>query len=687
MSTFAQAFNKITNKTSTENGAVVNQSTGNLVLDFSHKVVRGTTNDEIKTRIEEIIKYVNTTNNVNELHDLFVLMFHKRNTRGGEGEKLITYHMVLELYNHYPNTIIKLMSLLADFGYYKDFYQIWETISSLVTNEVEKVEGSEKIRVIEHYFNKYNALIEEIIKHTIMQRNKDLTVISENGKSISLIGKWIPREGSHFAKKCDWFQRNDENILVTRSLIDMMVYELANVNNVVLDVNRKYPSYWYKTYRAGNVQLTKKLDVLEIAMCAGSYSDIKFEQVTSRAMVKYRKAFMNEKLKEVPKPYQETTGNRFPDNVDRVQARKNLKAVLEGKLASKLKATNMEPHEILTKLMSHSLSSMEEEVLTTMWENKKTDVKKHITEVLENMKTLGQDTGSNSGPGKVIPMVDVSGSMMSSYNNNPTPLSVAISMGIMTAELHENDSPFKDTLISFTDVPKNFKFTPEQTLKQRYNVVNSYVGYNTNFRLAMETLLKMCIVNNVKEDDIPDLLVFTDGQFDAWGYSYHQAQKQWTTHHEELMKLWATGGYGKIPRIIYWNLRAGTPGVQTDANHPGVQMLQGFSPNLIKFILYGESFGEKTQEIEVDGKIIKMKVSQVTPLETFRAIIDQSKYDIVRCILDDTNEKLLSSYSFRPVLTDPEIKGVSVDTEDVNGVKEVKDTKDDKKIDNEYELV
>ena len=650
MSTFAQAFNKTTNKTTTENNAVVEQSTGYPVLDFSHKVVRSTTGDEIQKRVDEIINYAQTKGDVNAIHDLFVMMFHKRNPRGGEGEKQITYTMLLNIYNHYPDTIVKLVHLLADFGYYKDFYQIWEAVSNLVTTETEKITGTEKNQAMEFYFTKYNPLISEIVKYTIQQRNSDLDTLKKDGKNISLIGKWIPREGGHFAKKCHWYQRNREGMLIRKTLVDLMVWQLAVSNGTMLDTNKKYPTYWYQTYRRGNSLLTKKLAVPEIAMCAGNYADIKFENVASRAMAKYRKAFMNEKLKEVPKPYQETTGNRHPDNKDRVQSRRNLKTMLEGKAADKLKATTMEPHEIMSKIMSGSVSNMEKEVLTTMWENKKTDVKKHLAEVMATMKELGQVVDETPRPGKIIPMVDVSESMQ--WQNTPSPMAVAIAMGIMTAELHEDDSPFKDTLISFTDVPSFFKFRPEQTLTERYNEVNRHKGYNTNFRLAMEELLKMCIQNKVAEDDIPDLLVFTDGQFDAWGprgtYTSMQQTNHWTTHHEELMKLWAAGGYTKIPRIIYWNLRGGTPGVQTSANHPGVQMLQGFSPNLIKFILYGESFGEKTQEVEIDGKIVKMKVSSVTPLETFRAIIDQSKYDVVRIMLDESDEKMLSKYSFKP---------------------------------------
>lgn len=664
MTSFANAFKTTTNKTFTENGAVVEKTTGNPVLDFSHKIIRDTPVTEITTGIKNIIDYAEKNNDVETLHDVFVLMFHKRNPRGGEGEKAITYQILLDLYDAYPSTIVSLVHLIADFGYFKDVYQIWEKICDIIRDEVGKAPETDKKKAVKYYHQKYDKLVQELIRYTIQQREDDLNILSNNGTNISLLGKWIPREGSHYAKKCYWYILNKEQMIVRRTLVDVLVYNLAAKCNIKLDPERKFPAYWYKKYRKGNTLLNDKLQVPEIAMCANKYADIKFERVTSRAMIKYRKAFMNEQLKVVPKPYEEETGNRFPDKQDRVQARQHLKSLLLSNASQKLKASTLEPHEILKKLTtSANVSNMDKEILFAMWEAKKNDVRKHLTEVMEQLKGQGINMGDIPRPGKLIPMADVSGSMCGSMNNNPAPIDIAISLSIMTAELHPEDSPFRDMLISFTDIPQYFKFNPGQNLIERYKEIIKYCGYNTNFRLAQEELLKLCIKNNVKEEDIPDLVVFSDMQFDQWGpasymdiYKKNNNRTSWTTHHQQLSKLWAKAGYTKMPRIIYWNLRGGTPGVQTDAHHPGVQMLQGFSPNLIKFILMGEKYEDTTQIVEVDGKTIDMKVSSVTPWQTFRDIIDQSRYDIVRVILNDSNEKLLNNYKFTMISSNEEVK-------------------------------
>jgi hypothetical protein len=107
-----------------------------------------------------------------------------------------------------------------------------------------------------------------------------------------------------------------------------------------------------------------------------------------------------------------------------------------------------------------------------------------------------------------------------------------------------------------------------------------------------------------------------------------------------LVKKWVDAGYDRVPTIIYWNLRANTPGIQTLADYPGVQMLQGYSASLLKFVLFGEEFDDKFMDVETDNGVVKVKTSKVTPYETFRKVIDQECYNKVRDILARSSEKL-----------------------------------------------
>jgi hypothetical protein len=95
MATFSQVIDNLTNIALTENGAVVKTTTTSPVLDFSHKTLRNTSFDTIQKNVHEIIDYAEKNNDVEALHDIIVLIFHKRNCRGGEGEKQIAYDICL----------------------------------------------------------------------------------------------------------------------------------------------------------------------------------------------------------------------------------------------------------------------------------------------------------------------------------------------------------------------------------------------------------------------------------------------------------------------------------------------------------------------------------------------------------------------------------------------------------------
>ena len=75
----------------------------------------------------------------------------------------------------------------------------------------------------------------------------------------------------------------------------------------------------------------------------------------------------------------------------------------------------------------------------------------------------------------------------------------------------------------------------------------------------------MCKSGSVKEDDLPVIVVFTDGNFDQMdstlgGYCYswedNKNRTTWDTIHQQIVKMWVDAGYTKIPTIVYWNLNS-----------------------------------------------------------------------------------------------------------------------------------
>jgi hypothetical protein len=546
-----------------EKGAYVYESTEDPRLNAFNKLLRGITVESISKLVNDIIK----TNDKDMIKDLFVLIFHKRYCRGGEGEKLLSYHLILETYNHYPNIICKLIKLLPLYGYYKDYFEIWKIICELKIDEQTR-------------FIKYQPLISEIVLDIKEQLKKD------NDNTVSLLAKWMPRENSHYAKVCYWY--------VSQEKIDIVTY-LANIlNNVIPDLGNIKSNKWcLMKYRKLISELTKKLNVSETLMCSNKYSEIQYEKVASKAMKNYTKAFLNEKIKSTA-PDCDETGNRYPDNKDRVLARNNLKKfILDGKL-DKLNGKQLDPHEIIAKFNSHT-SSLEKEILYSLWDRKKEDV-------LQSEKSFG----------KYIPMIDVSGSMCG--GGTVEPINVALSLGIMASELA--CEPYKDMAISFSECPTIFKFDKDAKPDQKVEFIKEHhMGFSTQFGKAIDLLLEFCICNKIPENEVPSLLVFTDGQFDTMNNS----SEDWRTCHKILTDKWIGVGYRECPTIVYWNLRAGTPGFHATSNYPGVQLLQGYSPSLMKFIL----FGDDTDMSDINE--IKPR-ERPTPFETFKNIINQDVY-------------------------------------------------------------
>ncbi len=624
--TFVSAFkkqvniqnNEIDNFEINENGALLNKSSNNSLVDIFNKSVRKITQENLAKLVNNVITEFNNTKDSDIIIDLFVLIFHKRNCRGGEGEKLITYQLLLEIYKTYPDLVCKVIELLPIYGYYKDLFEIWEIICKIDTLDADK-------------YTRFNPLITSIVNIIIKQLTKDLNTFKSGNTNISLLAKWVPRHSNHYDKECYWFFFFPDGPRKVNA-VTYLAFKLFDMSSTNF-LNTKAVNWTLMKYRKKVTMLTSQLNVPEVLMCAKKYANIEFEKVASKAMKQYSKAFLNEKENEAKKHNYKETGNRFPNDKDRVDCRRNLlEFIQEGKLG-KLKGKQLEPYEIL-KSLKNACSDVEKTILESQWQVRKTDVIQQCQQLLSE---------SFNGIGKCIPMMDVSGSMM---DGNPSPYFVGLSLGIMASEL--TNDPYKNLAISFTETPSLFSFNNNDSLLQKVELVeNGHMGYSTNFAAAIDIILELCVKNKVLSNEIPNLLVFTDGQFDSMNKEieknpyYHlygsssKINKTWKTCHQELMSKWANAGYDRIPTIIYWNLRANTPGIQTSSDHPGVQLLQGYSPALLKFVLFGEKMDTETVIVDNEHGTFEMKVSSISPYTTLRKALDQDCYLPIRNILEE----------------------------------------------------
>ena len=132
---FANAIIKESNYTLGDNGGVMKKSSNNALVDNFTNLNKETSEELIKEGIKNMLYEVNNCTNNEEkgeiISDIFKLWCHKRHAREGEKEKLLSYRYFLELYEYYPETLIKIGSsnLFGEIGYWKDYLLLWKMIN------------------------------------------------------------------------------------------------------------------------------------------------------------------------------------------------------------------------------------------------------------------------------------------------------------------------------------------------------------------------------------------------------------------------------------------------------------------------------------------------------------------------------------------------------------------------------
>ncbi len=579
--------------------------------------------------------------------DLFVLAFQTRDCRGGKGERALFYKLFLELYKDFPQTCVRLLPLIAEYGSYRDFFQ-------LLAMAEEKAGDRER-----------DEILKAAIALLVEQLNKDETVLTTatatgtaSSAGLSLCAKYCPREGSSFAKK---------HKAVFQAFLAALLPDCPDHQREV-------------AYRKRITRLTAALEVVEVKMCAKQFSALDFTKIPALCMQKYRKAFLNEKLKEVPTNAQSDTGNRFPEDVDRVQARQKLRDVVLNKSAT-IKGGQLYPHELSAKYMNGGygrrgqaeMSTLEKDIIQAQW----VDLRTKLVEKLQARRDAALERQSEGETvqqptqavdfGKLLPLVDVSGSM------GGTPMEVAIALGILISEI--NQPAFRDRVITFHSDPSWVSLSGLQSLEDKVHTMQAAPwGMSTNLEKAFDLIEKVIRDHRLPASDVPDLIIFSDMQFDSAVGNDHLTQLQRIEKRFHKLGIEVSGSPYPTPRIVFWNLRGDTRGFPATASAPNVQMLSGYSPSLFNALVSGDAL--PVSSTAVDGDEAQAQ-PQVNPYDTMRSVLDDERYDAVREALSESREGSLAKYRFeKPVVpTSNAAGGDEMDVEDEGQAQDAKKVK------------
>ena len=312
----------------------------------------------------------------------------------------------------------------------------------------------------------------------------------------------------------------------------------------------QYFNMTHKQFRYLIKPLRTKLKIVEQKMSANEWDDIDFSIVPSLANKRYTKAFQIHCKERY---------NKFLQSVKRGE--------------SKINVGQIQPHEIVSKYLDKSIqnNSNESEFLEVAW-NKLVDIYRTNTS-------------------KSICVVDVSGSM------SGTPLSVAISLGLLFSEL-DPTSIFYRKFITFSTYPELCEIKGN-TLEERINsILRANWAMNTDVQLVFDTILQESIKSPSKCPD--NIIILSDMQFDSI-----EGVRGNKTNFEAINEKYKK--YGLIrPKLIFWNLRGSTIDFPASSDSDNVILVSGFSPSIVNILLEG---------------------GDITPMKYYRKVIDSKRYE------------------------------------------------------------
>lgn len=266
--------------------------------------------------IQDHVYTIHAKNDTDWMRDLWVMAFQTRDIRGGKGERKLFYQFIEALHQVNPVETERMLSLVPEYGCWRDLWEIWQRIPAL------------------------ESAILELVHHTYMKSVNYMRL--GPSREMGLLAKWLPREKSKtfpgLAKK-----------------IAQHIYRSELV-----------PTKQMMYYRTMCSEMNRALKTVEVNMCGKSWAQISPEAVPGRCLKIHDKAFLNEPTKKA------IDGElRFPDDEDRMECRAHFQEFVEGLKAGTKKAHGANvvlPHELVVKTEVHGTSADQHAIIQAQWD-------------------------------------------------------------------------------------------------------------------------------------------------------------------------------------------------------------------------------------------------------------------------------------------------------------------------------
>lgn len=168
----------------------------------------------------------------------------KFSKKSGPQKAVSFYISLVKLYPSMPDIVLELIDTIPSWGYWKDYFMILLYCDN----------------------DELDSYIYELL---INQLNKDFNDYQQK-KNISMLAKWIPRQGKSFDKKIRFVNKISQKMYPDDDI------KIAKTK-----------------YRKLVSSLNKYLGTTEIFLCSKEYDKIDFDNVSSKCLYRNMKTFMN----------------------------------------------------------------------------------------------------------------------------------------------------------------------------------------------------------------------------------------------------------------------------------------------------------------------------------------------------------------------------------------------------------
>ena len=497
----------------------------NILNSLTSKLRSSNSSDDEKTQAR------------NHLCMLYKLIAQTRDIIDGKGEYTLSYMMIYVWYTicgpslayFAVNSMVQLNSNEHPYGSWKDLKYFCDYLMKSF-NDVQLTHP-----LIKHCCFLYNNQL----------RYDEIALSDEtNCNNISLVAKWIPREKTRFGY-----------------LYECLAYDYYK--EYISSASSKDPVTQVKAmlkckmnYRKLLAKLNTKIDTLQIKQCGKKWSDIDFNKVTSISIANQKKAFLN-----VTKDSQKRS-----DEEDRIVCAKHFKEHIQSAVKDKNKEVKGK-RVGLTSFTSQALELIESRRNVIM------NNESYETEC-DLLNSQWRDNSSQNGKlGKIIAMVDVSGSM------DGEPLHAAIALGIRVAE----KSLLGKRVMTFSHKPHWINLEHKDNFVDMVAEVNNAgFGLNTDFHAALDLILNAIVEAKMPSEDVEDMVlaIFSDMQIDEGDDCDKKVLYDTMKAKYAQAGIKVNGKPYNPPHILFWNLRS-TSGFPVLSSQPNTSMMAGFSPALL----------------------------------------------------------------------------------------------------------